>query len=356
MLDRLVLADRPAEDDALLGIARRARQRRPSDADRLRRDQDALRVHAVQDAGEALALIADAVLDGNGHGIEEHLVGIDRHAAHLVDLAHLDVRAVERGIEEREALGALLDLLQRRGARQQQHALRHLRGRGPDLLAVHDVTVIAFAHGAGLDPGGVEARIGLGDGEAGLLLAGDQRRQEAALLLLAAEHHDRVQPEDVHMHGGGAGERSPRLRDRLHHDGGLRDAEPGAAVSLGDGDAEPTGLGERAMEFVGKFLLAILARPVVVAETGADLEHAFADLSLRGGERQVHAFAPANCACQTLRGRTPNAKEVLPTAPGRRCIAINGTVATQDGSARSLRCGRRAQADNRVAPLVPRVP
>ena len=62
MLDRLVLADRPAEHDALLGVARGAGQRRAADADRLGRDQDALGVHAVQDVLEALALLADAVL------------------------------------------------------------------------------------------------------------------------------------------------------------------------------------------------------------------------------------------------------------------------------------------------------
>jgi hypothetical protein len=36
----------------------------------------------------------------------------------------------------------------------------------------------------GLQLGGVQAGVGFGDGEAGLVLAGDQRRQHAALLLI----------------------------------------------------------------------------------------------------------------------------------------------------------------------------
>ena len=83
----------------------------------------------MQDVVEAAAFLADAVLQRHRQLVEEELVGIDRLAAHLVDLAHLDVAAVEIGIEEREPVGALLDLLGRRGAREQQHLVRHLRGR-----------------------------------------------------------------------------------------------------------------------------------------------------------------------------------------------------------------------------------
>src|SRR5207302_5648357 len=56
VLDALVLSDRPIEHDALVGVARGALQRDPAQADRLGGDQDALRVHAVQDVVEAAAL------------------------------------------------------------------------------------------------------------------------------------------------------------------------------------------------------------------------------------------------------------------------------------------------------------
>src|SRR5260370_938478 len=60
MLDPLVLADRPAEDDALAGVARGAGERGPPEPDRLGSDQDALGVHAMQDVLEPPALLADA--------------------------------------------------------------------------------------------------------------------------------------------------------------------------------------------------------------------------------------------------------------------------------------------------------
>ena len=59
--DALVLADRPAEDDAVLGVCDRLVHRHPADAERLGADQDALRVEPVEQVPEALALLADAV-------------------------------------------------------------------------------------------------------------------------------------------------------------------------------------------------------------------------------------------------------------------------------------------------------
>ena len=64
MLDALVLADRPVEDDALPRIARGAAERVLTDADRLDRNQDAFRIETVKDVGKALPLLADAVLFG----------------------------------------------------------------------------------------------------------------------------------------------------------------------------------------------------------------------------------------------------------------------------------------------------
>src|SRR5581483_3237235 len=71
VLDALVLADRAAEDDALAGIARGAGERGPAQPHRLGGDQDALRVHAVQDVLEPLALLADAVLERHLEPVDE---------------------------------------------------------------------------------------------------------------------------------------------------------------------------------------------------------------------------------------------------------------------------------------------
>ena len=115
MLDRLVLADRPVEHDALLGVGGGLAQRRAAKADALGADQDALGIHAVQDVFEALALFADPVGHRHRQRVDEQLVGVDGAASHLRDFADIDVAAVEVGVEQAQAsVGARL-LLDRRG-------------------------------------------------------------------------------------------------------------------------------------------------------------------------------------------------------------------------------------------------
>ena len=67
-LESLVHADRAAEHLALVAVAHGAAQRRAAEAERLGGDQHALGVQAVEDVAEALALLADAVLDGDRAG------------------------------------------------------------------------------------------------------------------------------------------------------------------------------------------------------------------------------------------------------------------------------------------------
>ncbi len=167
-----------------------------------------------------------------------------------------DAAPVEIGVEQAQALGRLIDLLQRGRACQQQHLVGDLGGRDPHLGAVDDVAV-APPHRAGFQLRRVEAGIGLGDREAGLLLAGDERGQHAALLCLGAEHHHRVQSENVHVHGGSARHAGAGFGDGLHHERRLGDAESGAAVFLRHGDAEPATFRERLMKIVGKTALTV---------------------------------------------------------------------------------------------------
>ena len=112
MLDRLVLADRPAEHNALPRIARRAREGDAADAHRLGGDQDALRVQPVQQHAEPFALLADAVLlPALPCPSKNTMFEIDRVAAHLVDQPHLGMRAVELRVEQRHPVDAPLHLL-----------------------------------------------------------------------------------------------------------------------------------------------------------------------------------------------------------------------------------------------------
>src|SRR6185312_16686777 len=104
MLDALVLADGTAEDDALARVSGGAIERGEAQPDRLGGDQDALRIHAVQDLLEALAFLADEIGARHLETVDEKHVRIDRLAAHLGDLAHFDGGAIEGGIEEADAV------------------------------------------------------------------------------------------------------------------------------------------------------------------------------------------------------------------------------------------------------------
>ncbi len=219
--------------------------------------------------------------------VEEDHVGIDSVAAHLLDNANLDLRAVEVGVEEAEALGLARHLLQGRGPRQDQGLIGDLGGRDPDLLPGDDVVLAALV-GAQLDLRGVEAGVGLGHRKAGLVLAADQRRQHAVLLLLRAEDDDRLQPEDVDVDGRRAGHGRPALCDGAHHDRGLEDAEPGPALRLRHGDPQPAAICNRSIEILRKGGLSVPRQPVVFVEEAAELQDFVADLLLIRGELELH--------------------------------------------------------------------
>ena len=235
----------------------------------------------MQDVFEAAAFLAEAILDRDFEILEEQFVGIDGLAAHLLDLVHGDALLVEIGVEQAQALRRRLHLLQRRGARQQQDLVGDLRGGDPDLLAVDDVFV-ALAHRAGFQLRGVEPGVGFGHRKAGLVPAVDDRRQHARALLLGAEHDHGIEPEHVHMHGGRAGHAGARFRNRPHHDRGVGDAEPRAAILLGDADAEPAGIRQRAVEVGGIAALLVLLQPVGIVEARADFSDRVADRFLVG--------------------------------------------------------------------------
>ena len=145
--------------------------------------------------------------------------------------------------EDRQALGALLGLLARRGARQQQHQVGMLGAAGPHLLAVHDVGAVVLLHRRGAQRQRVGAAGRLGDAERlqAQLAAGDLG-QVAFLLLLAAVPQQRA--HDVHL-GVAGGAIAAGALDFLQHRRRRRDAEPRAAILLGDQDREPAGLGQR---------------------------------------------------------------------------------------------------------------
>ena len=117
-----------------------------------------------------------------------------------------------------------------RGARQQDHQIGIFGAAGPDLLAVDDVAVIAFALGESFQRRGIGAAGRLGDPE-GLqpqFAAGDLR-QPFCLLLVAAMPQQRA--HGVHL-GMAAAAIAARALDLFEDRGGRGQFQSGAADIL----------------------------------------------------------------------------------------------------------------------------
>ena len=121
MRDGLVLSDRAAEDDAFFRVADRFGNRGAADSDRFGGDQDALGIQAVEQAMKAAAFAADQIRRRHFQVVDEQQVGIDGGAAEFLELANFDRRRIELGEEQAHAVGFLADLLEGRGAREQEH-------------------------------------------------------------------------------------------------------------------------------------------------------------------------------------------------------------------------------------------
>jgi hypothetical protein len=123
-LHALVLADRAPEHPALVGVGHALVEQPASVTDALGGDQDALRIHAVEDVAEALALLADQVLGRNLEIVEEHLGGVVvDEGLDRPDLQAMPARLAQVDDEGREPFRALFHLVCRRRACQQQHQI-----------------------------------------------------------------------------------------------------------------------------------------------------------------------------------------------------------------------------------------
>jgi hypothetical protein len=195
--------------------------------------------------------------------------------------------AIEIRIKKAQALCRCFHFFQRRGSRQQQDLVGDLGGGNPDLLAVDEIAVV-LSYRAGFQLRGIQAGIGFGHREAGSVGAGYDRRQHPGALFVIAEHDHRIEPEHIHMHGRRARHAGAGFRDRPHHDRGIGDAKPRAAILFGNADAEPAGIGQRPMEVGGIAPLLVLLQPIGIIEARADLADGIADRFLVGAEGEIH--------------------------------------------------------------------
>ncbi|MNU32866.1 hypothetical protein D3C71_214190 [compost metagenome] len=280
-LHALVLADRAAEHHAFLGVGRHLVHEPIAVADAFGGDQGAFGVQAVEDVLEALALFADQVFLGDFQIVEEEFVGLvvdhvgngaDRHAV-LDGVVQVDQ-------EDRHAFRLARDLVQRGGAGQQDHQVRVLHPRNPDLLAVDDVTVAALDRG-GLDLGGVGAGGGFGHAH-GLQaqFAGGDARQVLALLGFGAVAQQRAHV--VHLAVAGAGIAAAAV-DLFHDDRGFGQAQARAAIFLGNQRRQPARFRQGSDEVFGIAAFFVDLAEVFGGKLGAKVAHGFADVLIGVG-------------------------------------------------------------------------
>src|SRR5215467_4328415 len=160
-LHTLILADGPRENHALFGVTASTLQEPAAVANALRGDQNALGVETVQQIAEPLTFLADQVLRGYLHSVKENFRGgMIHHSADGTDGETVPRSLAQIDQQDGETLRALLHLLERRGACDQQHQIRMLGARYPDLLSFHDIFV-TLSNGQGLDLRGIRAGGGL---------------------------------------------------------------------------------------------------------------------------------------------------------------------------------------------------
>ena len=70
---------------------------------------------------------------------------------------------------------------------------------------------------------------------------------------------------------------APGFRHRLHGERRLGDAEPGPAIFLRHGGADPAAGREGRDELAGKFAVAIARQPIAIVEPLAEPQHVVAD-------------------------------------------------------------------------------
>ena len=85
----LVLADGPAEDDAVSGVLRCFFQRGVAQTKSFSGEQTPLGVHAVEDDLESIPLVPNQSVGGDGIIVEENLIGVNCPTAHLLNLAQI---------------------------------------------------------------------------------------------------------------------------------------------------------------------------------------------------------------------------------------------------------------------------
>ena len=147
-----------------LGVVGRQVEHGLGEAERQRGDRDAPDLERAQELAEAHRGIADEVVVGDPHVVEEQLAGVEAPPADAAHLrAHREAGRVLLDDEARERRPAVLGRL---GAGEQRHAERHVgAGVGDERLATVDQPAAVAPLGARADAARVGTGVGLGQAE-----------------------------------------------------------------------------------------------------------------------------------------------------------------------------------------------
>ena len=250
----LLGGDGLAELDALLGVLQGGLVGPLGDAQGLGRDADAAAVQGGHGDLEALALLAQQVLPGHLHVVEDQLGGGGGADAHLVVVvAELEALPALLHDEGGDAPGADVG-----GGDGKDHVGVRLGGVGDEDLAAVEQVVVALVHGGGLGAAGVGAGVGLGQAEGADLLTPGQGHQVLLLLLLGAEGEDGPGAQG-HVGGENDARAAVHPGQLLHGDGIADGVQPRAAVLLGIGDAHQAHL-PQLLHCFGRELVGLIQR------------------------------------------------------------------------------------------------
>ncbi len=244
------------------------------------------------------------------------------------------------------------DLGERRGAREQDHQVRMLDARDPDLLAVDDVAV-ALPHGGGLDLRRVGAgrRLGHGHRLQAQLAARDLR--QVAPLLRVASRGAAACPCCTSGRGRRRSCRRTRLISSMITDASAR-PRPEPPYSAGISAASQPALRQRVDERLGIAARRVDPAAVRVGELGVSARSAVAHVGEAVGSRQraasrrvlVHGERRGRLSSRARRrGVSAHRSIVAPSSDGRPQTS-NGADVEQ----RAHRAEREAR-ERRVGPM-----
>ncbi len=273
--DRLLLGDRPAELHPLLGVDQGVLEGATGQADRARRGLHPRHVEPAEAVLEALALLLAGLLqrvERQPQVGQLELPGGQAEVADLVDRAALDAGGEGATVlldqEQLQPVGGAPVLARRAGAGEE---VDEVRGQGvphPALGPVDDPAVAVALGGAG-HVGEVGARLRLGEGDrADPPTRGRQPAQPGADLRVGAVAAGAVAA------GDDAADAHPGAGQLLGHQAVVEDAQPQAALVLGDQHPEQAELAHP-LQQVGRDVLVQRVEPVgdredLVHREGAD--------------------------------------------------------------------------------------